>query len=198
MCGGGTDRASQAAEAREISRQRNIAASTQNIDRIFNQRGGQQQDFVNALREFFTTDIRKQQSEAARQVKFGLARGGLTGGSAAADIGTTLGEEFTEGLLESEQLAQGSLADLRASDERSRQSLLALAQTGLSPGSASRRASESIQANLEGARSRALVEGVGNVFGTTADIFRKQTEAAERRRGAGQDTSGFGTVGSLA
>ena len=183
MCGGGTDRASQAAEARERSRQRNIAASTQEIDRIFNQRGGQQQDFVNALRDFFTTDIRKQQSDTARQVKFGLARGGLTGGSAAADIGTTLGEEFTQGLLSSEQLAQRSLADLQARDEASRQSLLALAQTGLQPGTAAARASESIRANLEGARSRSRVEGVGDVFGTTADIFRKQAEAAERRRG---------------
>ena len=182
MCGGG-DTASAEAANREFRRQDDVRAATQSIDKIFDARGGQQQDFVNALRDFFTTDVRRQKTDADRQLKFGLARGGLTGGSAAKDAGVTLGEEFTRGLLSAEEKAQGSLANLRAQDESSRQSLLALAQTGLAPGTAAARASESIRANIEGAKSRGLSEGIGNVFGGTADIFRKQQEAAERRRG---------------
>lgn len=182
MCGGG-DKASKRAEQRETERQAQIKQATSEIDRIFNQRGGQQQDFVSALRDFFTTDVRKQQQETARQAKFGLARSGLTGGSAAVDIGTTLGDEFTKGLLTAEQQSQGALADLRGQDESTRQSLLALAQTGLAPGTAAARASESISANIAGARSRALTEGVGSVFGGTADIIRQQQEGAERRKG---------------
>lgn len=182
MCGGGDD-ASRRAEQREAQRQAQIRQATQAIDRVFNQRSGQQQDFVNALREFFTTDVRRQQEEAQRNLKFGLARGGLTGGSAAVDAGTLLGEEFTKGLLTAEQSAQGALADLQARDEQSRQALLALAQTGLQPGTAAARASEAIRANIEGARARNLAEGIGNVFGGTADVFRRAEEAAERRRG---------------
>ena len=182
MCGGG-DSASKEAARKEEARLRQVRSSQTAIDRIFNARGPQQQDFVNALRDFFNPDIREQKVEADRQLKFGLARGGLTGGSAAADAGTTLGEEFTKGLLDAEQQASGALADLRADDESSRQSLLALAQTGISSGSAASRALSASQANLEGVRARNLSEGIGNVFGGTADLFRKQQEAAERRRG---------------
>ena len=182
MCGGG-DRASKEAARKEEARLRQIKQSQGAIDAVFNRRGPQQQDFVNALRDFFNVDIRQQKTVADRQLKFGLARGGLTGGSAAADAGTLLGEEFTKGLLDAEQQSQGALANLRADDESSRQSLLALAQTGISSGSATQRALSASKANLEGVRARSLTEGIGNVFGGTADLFRKQQEAAERRRG---------------
>lgn len=183
MCGGGSSSASDAAQAREDERQAEIESATSAIDAAFGNRGAQQQDFVRSLRAFLTGDVRKQQTVAARRSKFGLARAGLTGGSAAIGQGRTLADEFSEGLLRAERGAQGGLADLRAQDEASRLQLLGLAQTGLSSGTAAARASEAIRSNLAGASARGLQQDIGDVFGKTSDLFRSQEEAAERRRG---------------
>ena len=183
MCGGGDSSASEAAEAREKERLAEIKRATGAIDSAFNNRGGQQQDFVTALRSFLSGDVRKQQKIASRGLKFGLARSGLTGGSAAVDTGRTLGEEFSSGLLKAERGAQAGLSDLKSSDEAARLQLLQLAQSGLSTTTASQRAAEAIRSNLAGAKSRISSSGVADVFGKTSDLFRKQEEAAERRRG---------------
>jgi hypothetical protein len=183
MCGGGDSSASDAAERRETERLAEIKRATSSIDTAFNNRGGQQQDFVKALRSFLSGDVRKQQKIASRGLKFGLARSGLIGGSAAVDTGRTLGEEFSTGLLKAERGAQAGLSDLKASDEAARLQLLGLAQTGLSSTTAADRAAEAIRSNLAGAKSRITTAGVGGVFGKTTDLFRKQAEAAERREG---------------
>ena len=184
MCfGGGSSGASDRAEARETERLAEIERATRAIDAAFTGREGQQQDFVGALRDFLTADVRKQKTVADRRAKFSLARAGLTGGSTAADVGTDLGEEFTEGILGAERQSQSRLADLRASDEASRTSLLGLAQAGLSSTTAAERAASSIQSNLAGARASGFTEGVGDVFGGTAQLFKQQEEAAARRKG---------------
>ncbi len=183
MCGGGSSSASDAAQQREDERQAEITRSTEAIDAAFGGRGAQQQEFVNSLREFLTGDVRRQQKVSSRRSKFALARSGLSGGSQAVDQGRTLAEEFTEGLLKAERGAQGGLADLKAQDEQARLQLLGLAQTGLKAGTAASRASEAIQSNLAGASARGLQQGIGDVFGKTANLFRAQEEAAARRRG---------------
>ncbi len=183
MCGGGNDSASKAAEARETERLAEIKRATGSIDRVFDNRGAQRTDFVTALRSFLSGDVRKQQKIASRGLKFGLARSGLTGGSTAVDTGRTLGEEFTQGLLKAERGAQSGLSDLKASDEAARLQLLGLAQTGLSSQTASQRASEAIRSNLASAKAGITTSGLGDVFGKTGDLFRRQAEAAERREG---------------
>jgi len=115
MCGGG-DKAARRAEAAEIERKQQVAAATGAIDRAFAGRGSQLTDFVTALREQFGSEARRQKKDADRNLKFSLARGGLTGGSAAADIGTQLGDEFQRGILKGERLSQSALADLRSAD----------------------------------------------------------------------------------
>ena len=183
MCGGGNTDASDAAQAREDERQAEIGRSTSAIDAAFGNRGAQQQEFVNSLREFLTGDVRRQQKVAGRRSKFGLARSGLTGGSQAVDQGRTLAEEFTEGLMKAERGAQSGLANLKGQDEQARLQLLSLAQTGLKSGTAAARASEAIRSNLAGATATGLQSDIGDVFGKTANLFRAQEEAAERRRG---------------
>jgi len=183
MCGGGNTDASDAAQAREDERQAEIERSTSAIDAAFGNRGAQQQEFVNSLREFLTGDVRRQQKVAGRRSKFGLARSGLSGGSQAVDQGRTLAEEFTEGLMKAERGAQSGLANLKGQDEQARLQLLSLAQTGLKSGTAAARASEAIRSNLAGATATGLQSDIGDVFGKTANLFRAQEEAAERRRG---------------
>ncbi len=182
MCGGGGD-ASAAAEQAEQRRKAQVASSTAAIDKAFAGRGGQLDDFVAALREQFTTEAQRQKTDADRNLKFSLARGGLTGGSAAADTGTRLGEQFQRGLLKGERLSQSSLADLTAADEASRLSLIQLAQGGASVTSSAQNAARALQSNNAGAQSKTGLEDLGDIFGDTRELFVQQQEAAARRRG---------------
>ena len=73
----------QAQEA-EAARLRNIADATNRINTAFDapERQKQYTDFLSALRDKFQTDLGRQHDVAQRNLKFSLARGGLTGGSA--------------------------------------------------------------------------------------------------------------------
>jgi hypothetical protein len=182
MCGGG-DKATEAAQRAETERKQQVAAATQAIDRAFAGRTGQLDDFIAALRGEFTTEAQRQKLDADRQLKFSLARGGLTGGSAAADAGIRSGEEFQKGLLKGERLSQASLADLVSADEASRQNLIALAQSGATVGTAAKQSANALRANLSKASAEGLTQSLGDIFGETRSLFTRQQEAAERRRG---------------
>ncbi len=182
MCGGGGG-ASNRAEAAEVKRKAEVARATKAIDEAFGGRGSQLDDFVAALREQFGAEAGRQKKIADRQLKFSLARGGLTGGSAAADTGTELGEEFQRGILKGERLSQSALADLKSADEASRARLVQLAQGGASVTSSATSAARALESNIAGAKSSAGIENLGDIFGDTRDLFVKQQEAEERRRG---------------
>lgn len=182
MCGGSND-ASSEARRQEDARQAQVAASTAAIDRAYSGREAQLEDFVAALREEFRGEAERQQGIASRQLRFGLARSGLTGGSADADAGRQLGEEFTRGILQGERQAQDALAQLRGADEASRSDLIRLAQGGADVTTAASQAARALQANIDGVRSASLVDGLGDIFGNTRDLYVRQQEAAERRRG---------------
>ena len=183
MCGGGGDDASREAQRAEDDRKRQVASATRKIDETFAGRGGQLADFVAALREQFGAEAGRQKTIADRSLRFSLARGGLTGGSAAADLGTQLGDEFQRGILKGERLSQTALADLKGADEASRARLIALAQGGASVTSSATAASRALQSNIEGAKSSSGIESLGDIFGDVRGLFVQQEEAAERRRG---------------
>ena len=181
MCGGG-DGAAEAAASEEAKRKAQVQSSTRAIDAAFSGRGSQLDDFVAALREQFGAEAGRQKKIADRQLKFSLARGGLTGGSAAADTGAELGEEFQRGILKGERLSQSALADLTSADE-SRARLISLEQGGASVTSSATAASNALRSNIEGARSSSGIESLGDIFGDTRSLFVEQQEAAARRRG---------------
>lgn len=185
MGGGESRRARQAAEQTEQNRQARITNTTGAINAAYDapQRKQQYADFVNAVRQRYTDDANRQKDVASRQLKFSNARGGNTGGSTDVDTRRTLGEEYSRGILDAEGKAQGSLADLQAQDEQSRQQLIGLAQSGLDQTTAAQRAGASTQFNAASARDSAFGKGLGEVFGGTADIYKKQQEAAAFRRG---------------
>ncbi len=184
MCGG-RDKATKAAQKAEEARQRQVREATFAIDRAFAgpQRRGQLDDFIKALRGEFTTEAGRQKKVIDRRAKFGLARGGLTGGSAAADVKTDIGRQFQTGLLESERLSQASLSDLVAADQASKQQLTALAQGGASVSTAAAQSASALQSNIAGARSKTSVASLGDIFAQQASVSQAAEEAAGRRKG---------------
>lgn len=184
MCGG-SDKATKAAAEAERKRQIQVANATNAIEAAFGGEGRQAQldEFINALRGEFTTEAGRQKKLIDRRAKFGLARGGLTGGSAAADVKVDIGRQFQTGLLESERLAQGSLSDLMAADQRSKLNLIGLAQGGASVSDAARNAATALQSNIKGARADTSVSSLGDIFASTAAVSKEAEEAAQRRKG---------------
>jgi len=183
MCFGGGDRAAEAAQRQEQERQRQIRMSTAAIDNAYIGREAQYGDFLNALREQYMSDAGRQKAVADRNLKFSLARSGLTGGSADADQKTLLGDEYARGTLRAEQTAQSKLSDLMSADAASKANLIALAQGGADSGTAAQQAASTLRSNISGARSEGLAADIGDIFGGTADLWRRSEEAAERRRG---------------
>jgi len=133
------------------------------------------------LRERLNTDLGRQRATANRQTKFSLARGGLTGGSAAVDAGKTLAREGQEGVLQAERQARAGVADLQAKDEQARTQLISLAQSGNDIGNAGSQTAQMLKANLGGADN--LTNNLGEVFSSATQNYRAQQDAAARRRG---------------
>lgn len=173
----------QAQEA-ERQRQASIASTQSQVNALFDspERAAQREQFGAAMRDLFQQDLGRQKQTADRDLKFALARMGLTGGSANVDAGRELGEEYQRGVLDSERKAQGAVADLLGRDEQSRANLMALAQGGTNLTAASQQAAGALRANLEGARSSAQVQGLGDIFGSVADWKRNSEAAAGTRR----------------
>lgn len=193
MGDGGAGKAQRAAEAAEAERQAGIKRAIGGINAVFDSPGRESQysDYINAVRERLNSDASRQKAMADRRLRFSMARQGLTGGSAQVDANRTLGEDFSQGLLEAERRAQGAGSDLRAQDEQTRMNLIQLAQSGLDSTTAAQRAGAAMRASADTARSGAFAEGLGDIFGSTADIYRRQEDAAARRRGASEVQAGL-------
>lgn len=192
---GGKKKISPEKRAYRAERERQIAmqGATDRVNRVFDspERQAQIADFLAALRERFNIDANRQKADADRNQKFALARNGLTGGSAAVDANRRLGEEYTEGLLRAESGAQEAVGDLRSQDESSRMGILSMIRSGMDATTAASRAGSMMQANAQSAQGKAFSDGLGEVFGGTADLYKRQTEAAERRRG---ERAAYGSV----
>lgn len=179
------NRASQSAAWQEKERQAAIQEGTNRVNAIFDApaRAAQRGDFLTAVRDKYRTDIDRSKATADRRLRFSMARSGLTGGSAAADANRVLGEDYAKGLLDAETRGQQAVADLEGQDEQTRINLISLVQSGLDSTTAAQRAASAVSANARNAQANAFAEDLGDVFGGTADIYRRQEEAAARRRG---------------
>ena len=171
----------------EAERQAKMTDATGRLNAVFDspERQAQINDFLAALRDQYSTQLNRQKGDADRNLKFSMARGGLTGGSAAKDANRRLGEEYTEGVLGAENRAQEAVGNLRSQDEASRMGIISMIRSGLDSTTAAQRAGSAMQANAQSASGRALSDGLGDMFGGTASLYKQQQEAAERRRGFG-------------
>lgn len=181
MCMGGSNDAAKEAKKAEDLRQSTISGNVSRINSAYAGREPQYVKFGEALRERLNKDLARQREVATRQSKFGLARAGLTGGSAQRDAGKILAREGQEGIFSAERQVQRGISDLRGADENARTQLISLAQSGSDIGNPAIQAGSMLRANLGAAES--AVQPLGDMFAATAATYRAQKDAAERRRG---------------
>lgn len=173
------------ARREEEARQRRMATGERQVNAAFDapSRAGQRTDWMNALRAIFSQDATRQKGQADRRLKFANARAGLTGGSAAVDSNRLLGEEFQKGLVGNEARVQTAGADLALDDENARQALISMIRGGADATTTASRAMSLQASNAQGAQSRAVTQGIGDIFGATTDTYLRSEDAAARRRG---------------
>lgn len=183
------EKQAKGAAAAEAARMERVSANVKDINSAFEGREGQYNQLGDALRERLNTQLGQQRADATRQTKFGLARSGLTGGSAAVDAGRLLARENQEGVLGAERQAQAGVANLRSEDENARSRLISLAQSGNDIGNAAAQSASLLQANLGAAQNSNGANDLGEIFGRTAAGYRAQQDAAARRRGLNDATT---------
>ncbi|MEN5115843.1 hypothetical protein ABE488_00700 [Luteimonas sp. TWI662] len=182
---GGSNKAANEANRMEQQRQARIASTQARVNQVFNNpsRAADIADYVGAVREFHTDDLNRQKSDADRNLRFALARGGLVGGSTQRDQQQRFGEDYSRGVLDVERRALGAGSELEAADQDARARLIQLATSGLDTTTAAQQAGAALRTNLEAGRSTAMAQGLGDMFGGMKSFADAARTASERRRG---------------
>lgn len=182
MCGGGGNAAAAAAE-QEKQRQSTISGNVNQIDSAFANRQPQYDQYLNATRNLYQTELGRQQGIASRDMKFALARSGQTGGSVAADQGNELGREMAQGSIQAEQKAQSGLSSLQSQDQAERLQLISLAQSGANIGNAATQSTEALRSNLGTAMAGSTASGLGDIFGGISKSYENSQNASMLAKG---------------
>lgn len=191
---GTSSKSTTAAQQAEQWKQSQIDKTIDQINAIYDSDSRKQQisDYQTALQDYYLQDLNYQKTTADRDLKFALARSGLTGGSRQVDANRTLGEEYQKGILQAEQSAQSAASNLQSQDEQSRSNLLSLAQSGLSTTDAATRAASAMQSSLSSAKADAYGQGLGDIFTSVATTKKNSEEQKQQRLANAQYTSLYG------
>lgn len=104
--------------------------------------------------------LSKQREEAGRNVRFNVARSGLTGGSVDVDENQNLANRYSEGVIQANSNADGIVNNVRVKDEATRADLISRINAGMDANSASQAALAQIQNN----QNIAKVDGQSNLL----------------------------------
>lgn len=198
--GAGKNKAADAANAANAEQQRQIQNSVAQITSAYGspQRQAQYDAYGKNLNGYYTGQVNEQEATNARNLRFAMARSGLTGGSAAADSNTQLGKDYAKGLLMASQSAQGGQAALEQSDIQAKNQLIGLAQQGNFTGMIPQQIAATQSASLGAAKNYGNANSLGNLFAGSGQIWQnEQTAAANRRAQISPIGSLYGTNGGF-
>lgn len=181
---GTNNSAANAAAANDATRQESINQSIAQITKAYSspQRAAQIGQYGTNVQNYLTGQVNEQQAVNARNLKFAMARSGLTGGSAAVDSNTQLGKDYAKGLLEASKQAQGAVSSLQQSDINAKNGLIGLAQSGSYIGAIPQQIAQAQSASLGAASTYANPNALGNIFANTAGIYQNEQTAAANRK----------------
>ena len=177
---GTNNSAATAAAASDAQRQSQINQSVKAISDAYSspQRDAQYATYGQNLNKYYTGQVNDQEQVNARNLKFAMARSGLTGGSAAVDSNAQLQKDYTKGLLQASQQAQGGEAALRQADISSKNQLTGLAEQGAYTGTIPTQIAQAQTAALGAAQNYGSANSLGNLFGSTANIYNAEQVSA--------------------
>lgn len=184
LFGGGGDGGAAAAREEEERRQAEIRAAQGRIEGIFSSPARQQQyqDFENARRQYLFSDLDREKQRNDRQLKFALARSGLSRGSTDIDQNRLLAETYLRGIAEAERQAKRAGADLRAQDQQAKQQLFSQVLGGADASTAATNAAQMMKTNTAQAYQDSTIGNWDKLFGDFGGIYKNSREAAGERR----------------
>lgn len=124
-----------------------------------------------AVYDINAKDVNRQYGDAEKANRFGLARNGLMGGSADVDSNARLQEMTNEGLVKAGGIADNASSALRSADESARQSLIAMAQSGIDTGTAQQMAQQQLESTSQRAQGERSGASIGNLFGGLSQAY---------------------------
>jgi hypothetical protein len=176
--------AANAANAANAQQQQQIQQTVAGINSAYNNpnRQAQYQTYQSNLNNYLTGQVNNQEAVNARNLKFAMARSGLTGGSAAADSNTQLAKDYSQGLLQASQQAQAGTSALEQADINSKNQMISMAQQGNLVGSIPTEIAQGQSANLGAAQNAFSPGALGNLFQATGNIYSNEQTAAANRQ----------------
>jgi hypothetical protein len=160
-----------------------VNQSIQGINAAFANRQAQYNNYLGAINTSYQTQLAQQQAQASRQLKFSLARGGLTGSSVAANQGGELQREMGQAQVSASEQAQAKLAGLESSDQATRQQAISLAESGANTGNAAQQTATQLQGNIANAQTNLGPNTLGAAFGGITNTYTAMNNAAQSRLG---------------
>ena len=155
-------------------------------------------DIGDATTQTATRDLDKQFTRASDQNIFGLARAGLSGGSVDAESGGDLQSRYGEGKIRAKQAGVGAASDLKSVDEKTRQNLIGLAQSGIDTGTAASLAAGQSAAAADVARANTAGASIGQLFDNMGQAYlNNRVATAQYPNGLPQQSSGSSFFGNL-
>jgi hypothetical protein len=106
--------------------------------------------------------------DTLRKLRFGLARSGLTGGSAQVDAQGLEQRAFGRALADASSAAQGQADEVRANDEKTRLNLIAQMRAGLDSADATQSALAQMADNANAARAQTRYDALDSYMGAVA------------------------------
>lgn len=178
------NQAVNSAQAANQQQQLDIQNAVQQVNQAYNspQRAQQIDNYGTHLQDYYTGQVNNQEAINARNLKFAMARSGLTGGSAATDSNNQLQQDYTKGLLAATGAANAGKTALEQADIQSKNNLIGLANQGGYTGVIPQQTSEAMNANLQSAQNYGNANALGNLFGGTAQIYNTEQVAAANRK----------------
>jgi hypothetical protein len=176
----GGDGGAGALADQEAARQQKIQAAVDMVNSKFTNNQPIYDDLGNAVTAVANTDLDKQFATANKNNIFGLARSGLLGGSADAEAGGDLAARYAEGKIKAAQAGLGAASDLKSTDEKTRQNLISLSQSGIDTATAATLAAQQSAAAADSARAGASTATAGRLFDDLGQAYLNTTLANTR------------------
>lgn len=184
--------AANAANAFNVQQQKQIQDSVNQINAAYTNpnRTDQYASYNKNLSDYYTGNVNNQEAINARNLKFAMARSGLSGGSAAVDSNTQLQKDYSQGLIQASQQATAGTSALQQADINAKNQLISMAQAGGSIGQIPGQIASAQQATLGAAGAYGGANTLNNLFAGTQNIANNEATAAALRK---SQTSPFGS-----
>lgn len=116
-------------------------------------------------------DIARNRADAQRDVRFGLQRSGLFGGSVDVDAHRDITDANQRSVIQANQLADNQVARMRSEDEGTRADLISRINAGLDADSAATTAAQRMAINRQAALSEPSSGALNNLFAGIGNMY---------------------------